>query len=290
MIIASIKSFSHFIEIESLCDGVVVNTTFSTSVNPVFNDEEISKTIEYATKNNKVVILDISFIFEDKDINDIKDFVLKYKNTNTLFLYTDIGVHQILKECNMQHRGIYDPKTLVTNSYDLNAYEELGMNAVGLSNEIPLEDVKMITDKKNGRVWLKIFGYHQMFYSKRKLISLFAKHKNLDINIDRENTFVKEETRDDMYHIDENKYGTLIYRSYVLSYLRELENIKNIDYMYLDSAFISNEDFNEALRIYSDTINSLIDPIMALDYLNELFMIEDGFMYHDTVYKKEEFK
>ncbi len=288
MIIASIKSFSHFMEIRNICDGVVISTKYSTAYNPILDDEEIKNILD--NKQDKKVILDISFIVEDKDLDGLKEFILAYKNEDVLFLYTDIGVHQILKEYGLYHKGIYDPKTLVTNSYDANLYLDLGLNAVGLSNEIPLDDIKTITLKKKGKVWLKVFGYHQMFYSKRKLISLFLEHKNTTCDFKRDNTFIKEETRDDLYHIDENKYGTIIYRSYVLSYLRELDNIKDVDYMFIDSLYMDKDDFNDALKLYYDAVNSEIDPIMALDYLNEMFMIEDGFMYQDTVYKKEEFK
>ncbi len=290
MIIASIKSFSHFMEIRNLCDGVLISTNYSTAYNPILKDEEIENILKYQNECNKKVILDISFIVEDKDLDGLKEFILKYKNKNVLFLYTDIGVHQILKEDGIEKMGIYDPKTLVTNSFDANLYLDLGLDAVGLSNEIPLDDIKTITDKKQGKVWLKIFGYHQMFYSKRKLISLFLEHKNIECDFKRDNTFIKEETRDDIYHIDENKYGTIIYRSYVLSYLREIDKIKDVDYMFVDSLYMDEADFNDALKLFHDVLHSLIDQDMALDYLNEMFMIEDGFMYQDTVYKKEEFK
>ena len=81
-----------------------------------------------------------------------------------------------------------------------------------------------------------------------------------------------------------------IYRSYVLSYLRDLDKIMGVDYMYLDSAFIDIEDFSLVLKVYKKTIDKDIFLDDALDYLNEMFSIEDGFMYNDTVYKKEELK
>ena len=290
MIIASIKSFSHFKEIKDLCDGVVVNTTFSISPNPTPKAEEIYEIINYANKFNKLCILDVSSILDDNDIKELKAFVEEYKDSNVSFLYTDIGFYNVLKDFGIENRGIYDPKTLVTNSYDMNLYLADNMQAVGLSNEIPLDDVKTMVETKEGAVWLKVFGYHQMFYSKRKLISAYYKYRGINEAIPREGAYLKEETRDDLYPIDENKHGTVIYRSYVLSYLRDLDKIMGVDYMYLDSAFIDIEDFSLVLKVYKKTIDKDIFLDDALDYLNEMFSIEDGFMYNDTVYKKEELK
>ncbi len=290
MIIASIKSFSHFMEISDLVDGVLVNTIYSISVNPIPNDEEIDKIIEYANKNRKECILDISSIMYNDEVEMATSFIKKYRDKNVSFLYTDIGIHTILYNMGIENRGIYDPKTLVTNSYDMNLYLSDGMKAVGLSNEITLDDTKTLISKKEGKVWLKVFGYHQMFYSRRKLISVYYKYKGIGDKISREESYLKEETRDDMYHIDENKHGTVIYRSYVLSYLRDLDKIIGADYMYLDSSFISSEDFNLVLKVYKKTIDGDMYLDDALDYLNEMFLIEDGFMYNDTVYKKEELK
>ncbi len=290
MIIASIKSFSHFMEILNLVDGVLVNTIYSISVNPIPNDEEIDKIIEFANKNNKECILDISSIMYNCEVERATSFIKKYKDKNVSFLYTDIGLHEILYSMGIENRGIYDPKTLVTNSYDMNLYLSCGMKACGLSNEITLDDTKTLISKKEGKVWLKVFGYHQMFYSRRKLISLYYKYKGINEDILRGESYLKEETRDDLYHIDENRHGTVIYRSYVLSYLRDLDKIIGADYMYLDSSFISEEDFRIVLKVYKKTIDGDMYLDDALDYLNEMFLIEDGFMYHDTVYKKEELK
>ncbi|MCR5705277.1 MAG: U32 family peptidase [Acholeplasmatales bacterium] len=277
-------------DIRDLCDGVVVNTKYSISVNPIPNDEELIQIIEYCTANGKLCIIDISSIMENKEIEDVEAFIKAYKDKNVSFLYTDIGVHEILKGMGIEDRGIYDPKTLVTNSYDMNLYLLDNMQAVGLSNEITLDDVKKMIDTRKGKVWLKVFGYHQMFYSKRKLISVYYKYKGIDEYIPREEAFLKEETRDDLYHIDENAHGTVVYRSYVLSYLRDLDKIKDADYIYLDSAFIDEEDFALVLKVYNKTLSGDMYLDDALDYLNEMFSIEDGFMYHDTVYKKEELK
>lgn len=288
MIIASIKSFSHFKEIEKLVDGIIISSSFSISINDKPTDEEMIKIIKYSNEINKLAIIDISSLMTNEEIKLVDNFINKYKDFNVSFIYTDIGVYNILKKYNIESRGIYDPKTLITNSFDMNYYLDDNIMAIGLSNEIPAKKIKEINSKKHGKTLLKIFGYHQMFYSKRHLISTYLKYKNMDNKLDMNNTYLKEETRGEEYHIDENSHGTVIYRSYVMSYMKCLDDILGVDYLVFDSSFIDDKDFTLALKIYSDVLNGLLDKNIAYLKLKEIFNIEDGFMIEDTVYVKEE--
>lgn len=288
MIIANIKSFSHFKEIKDLCDGVILTSKYSISSNPRFSNEEIDEVIEYANEIDKLVIIDISSLMTNEEIDNIDSFISIYKDKNANFLYTDIGVYNVLKKYNIQNKGIYDPKTLITNSYDMNLYLDNGILAIGLSNEIPADTIKEIDSKKRGKTLIKVFGYHQMFYSKRHLISTYHEYKNINMPIDRLNTYIKEETRGEEYHIDESEYGTVIYRSYPISYMKVLDKVSNVDFLVLDSSFIEEALFNKALAIYNDVLKGKLDKDSASSQLLEMFKIEDGFIYNDTVYVKEE--
>ena len=288
MIIASIKSFSHFKEIEKLIDGIIISSSFSISINDKPTDEEMREIIKYANDINKLAIIDISSLMTNEEIKLVDKFINNYKDLNVSFIYTDIGVYNVLKKYSIEQRGIYDPKTLITNSYDMNYYLADNIMAIGLSNEIPAKKIKEIDSKKKGKTLLKIFGYHQMFYSKRHLISTYLKYKNMDNKLNMNNTYLKEETRGEEYHIDENSHGTVIYRSYVMSYMKCLDDILGVDYLVFDSSFINNEDFKKALQIYNDVINGSLDKNIASLNLKEIFDIEDGFMLEDTVYVKEE--
>lgn len=288
MIIVCIKSFSHFKSIENLCDGVVFNSKYTISVNPILNNEEMKEVIEYANSKNKIAIIDISSLMTNDELEDLKGFIEEFKDYDCKFLYTDIGVYNILKGYGIENNGIYDPKTLITNSYDMNLYLKNNMMAIGLSNEIPSIKIKEIDSKKEGKTWLKIFGYHQMFYSKRHLITTYHKYKGINKTIDRENTLIKEETRGEVFHIDENNHGSVIYRSYPISYMKVINDVINVDYLVLDSSFIPEDDFKYALELFNAVINGNMNYEIANLKLKEKFDIEDGFIYNDTVYIKEE--
>ncbi len=286
-LIASIKSFSHFKDIYNVVDGIVIrNDKFSTSYNTSFEIEEMKEIIEYS--KDKQVIIDITTMYTNDLMNELEEFIKFFLEYDVYYLYSDIGCHTLLKKYNIQNKGIYDPKTLITNSYDLNHYLSTGMNALSLSLEIPTSDIDQIISKKKGNVWYKCFGYHQMFHSKRHLISVYEKHLGHKIEMNNDSSYLKEQTRNELYHIVETQHGTLLYRPYVVSMLEKLSTLKSCDYLFMDSMFMNEELFNNALHIYRDTLSNNKNLNESLNELSEMFHIEAGFMNEDSVYIKPE--
>lgn len=289
-IISQIKSFSHFKEIISYVDGITLNYKEFSLYDISFDYEEMIDIISYANKFNKEVFINLSVMFDNALINKLDLFINKIKDLNVYFIYFDIGVYNVLKKYNLEKKGVYDPKTLITNSKDFNLYSSLGIYALSLSLEMPLSDALKINSEKEGKIWYKVFGYHQMFYSRRKLISTYALYKNKDININTTNSYLKEETRDECYPILENEFGTVLFRPYVISMLKEKDNIKKFDYLYLDSYLIDEELYNEILKSYYLCLNDKLDLNESINLIDCKLNIKDGFLYEDTVYVKPEVK
>ena len=287
-IISSIKSFSHFKEIIDYVDGITIGNHLFMLNGKSFEIEEMKDIIKYAKSNNKDVFLDITLMCTNKQMDDLEKFILQFKDLDIFYIYGDLGVFMILKKYNLESRGVYDPKTMITNSKDLNLYLKSPMLACSLSLEMPLKDVLNINKNKCGNIWYKVFGYHQMFHSKRKLISSYAKYKNISINLDNDASYLKEETRDELYHIVENEHGTILYRSYIVSMLECFEIIKDLDYLYLDCLMIDESIYNECLKAYYNVLKGNIPLSEGLNIVNSLIKTQEGFMYEDTVYVKPE--
>ena len=64
-------------DIRDLCDGIVLNTAYSISVNPTIDFEELNQIIEYCNTYSKLCIIDISSIMDNKEIDDVKSFILE---------------------------------------------------------------------------------------------------------------------------------------------------------------------------------------------------------------------
>ncbi len=291
-IFTSIKSLSHFEKLIDKVDGIVIgNNSFSTLLSHSFIVEEIIEMIEKSLQLNKEVVFNISSMQTNSSMILLEKFISNFLNYNVMYLYSDLGVYNLLKKYNKETKGIYDPSTMITNSMDMNFYLSKGMKACSLSLEIPIKDIKEINSKKLGNIWYKVFGYHQMFHSKRKLISTYQKFINLDKVINNENSYLIEETRNEKYPIIENEHGTVLFREYIISMIKECEIIKELDYLYLDSNLIEEEIFNKVLDIYLLALNNKLSVSDALNEMDKLNLyIKDGFMYQDTVYQKEELK
>ncbi len=288
-VITTISSLSNLNSIIDLIDGVMVgNSDFATNLNVSFTNEELEKILHFCVLNNKLMFLKIDLYMESKDIEKVTNFIKKFIDNHIYYVGIDIGVYQILKDLNLEHHFIYDNPTMIANKEDFNFLASLNMHASSMSYEIPFKDVIISKNYSSLPMFYKVFGYQKMFHSKRKLLSLYEEYSHT--SIDRSNLSLKEALRNDKYKIIEDNHGTTIFRHYPLCYLKEALLFNKIDYIFLDSLNISDDLFLKILNIYLNTINNKIMVEDAFDlYLDLNLDYEDGFIYLDTVYQKEEF-
>ncbi len=289
MLIVSLSDKNNLNSLKNLVDGVVVYLNdFSSFYNKSFTVDEILEI--YEIRDNLKIFLDLTIMMENKDIERLNLLLDKLANKDFYFIYSDLGVYEALRERGLENKGIYNSQTLCTNQYDQEFYLKQNMLSSAISLEIPVSDQIKISEYNNYNVFLKAFGYHQMFYSKRNLISLYKEYKNLDFKIDKYNSYLREIKREnDFFHIYEFEKGTIIFRDYILSYLNELDLIKP-NFIYLDNIFIADDIFKEVVNIYSSYLNNKILKDIAIENLNKLNLyVKDGFKFRDSVYQKEEF-
>ncbi|MBR6071342.1 MAG: U32 family peptidase [Acholeplasmatales bacterium] len=251
-----------------------------------YKNIDIKEALDYCKDNGIKPVLSLNRIFHPKDLESVSSLIADYKNYDILFYIADLGALNLFLKNGLINKVIYNPETMITNYLDMNEYYSLGLNSVGVSSEITINDLKKICEINNN-VFYQVFGKRLMFYSRRKLISLYG-DKNND-SYPKNNVYLRESTRKDYFPIVENENGTLIYRSYNISLLPFMDNL-DIKYAYIESFDINMDLFKNINDIYYDFIHNNIDLSMAKIKLNELDLnIEDGFIYKDSVYQKEEF-
>lgn len=249
----------------------------------LINTLNVNKIIEL----NKTPILMYNLMVHPFEINDLKNELLSYKELNVLYYVTDLGLARILKENELISKTIYDPVTMITNSLDAANYFNYGFNAISLSNEITIKDLCKIISKTNVTVFYQVFGHRLMLHSRRKLVSLYGEKINVDI--DKSNMRIVEATRNDSYPIVENNRGTYIYRSYLISLLKELKDI-DLEYAYLESFNVKTDIYIKVLDIFNKYLCDEYTLNQALEHMSLLNLdIKDGFSYQDSIYNKEEF-
>ena len=285
-IVSSIYNLKQLNKFIGYIDSALLMTQYSL----IYEDDfDLDKAISLCLNNNVEPILAINKIMHPNDINEISIFIDKYKDKNILFYASDLGVANIAIKKGIINKFIFNPETMITNYLDLDIYQSYGFKALAMSLEIPINDVKDSYLKTNANMIYQIFGHRLMFYSKRKLISLYEK-KNNDSYIKNE-MYLREVTRNDYLPVIENKNGTFIYRSYLISLLDNLDKLEFLEYGYLESLYLDDAIYLKVLKIYHSYLNNEISKDKAINLLNELKLnIEDGFTYKDSVYQKEELK
>ena len=251
-----------------------------------YKNINIDEVLDFCNKNKIKPILSLNRIFHPADLAKVEELINKYKDTGALFYIADLGALNLFIKTNLVNRVIYNPETMITNYLDMNEYYSFGVNAIGVSSEITLNDLNRIAEVNNN-IFYQVFGKRLMFYSRRKLISLYGEQSNKEYPLN--NVYLRESTRNDYFPIIENENNTLIYRSYNISLLPYLDEI-NIKYAYIESFDLDINTFKNINSIFYDYIHGNINLTLAKIKLNELNInIEDGFIYNDSVYQKEEF-
>lgn len=255
------------------------------SISLIYQDLDLDEAIRICNVKKVQPILAMNKMIYASDFKMVEDILLKYKEYT--FLITDIAVYSIAKKHNLENHLIFDPQTMITNYKDLEAYSQLGFDAVSMSLEIPYADVLESIEKTKANVFYQAFGHRMMFYSKRKLISLYKEKARIEVKSSF--LYLMEEKRDELLPIIENKNGTMIFRSYLISLAQSIVNTK-IKYAYMESLYIKDEIFQEALKLYSALNRSEISIEQFHKCLLSLNLdIQDGFTYQDSVYQKELF-
>lgn len=246
------------------------------------DDFDIDEAIIYCKENNIEPILSITRIFMEDELDEIKSFVKKYK---CKFLVSDLGVAQIFKELGRTQDVIFDSPTMICNSLDLETYSTFGFDALSMSNEITINDLINSYKKTNAPIYYQIFGRKVMFYSKRKLLSCYEKHTNK--KLDKTNLSIKEEKRTELMPVVENENGFYVFRSYYLSYLKQLQDLSFLKYGYIETLTLTAEQINRVLSV----IFGILDGKNPEDGINELeslgLLMSDGFANNDSIHVKE---
>ena len=254
------------------------------------SNNDLDKLINICKDNNIEPIIALDRIYKEKELSSALSIIDRYKlDTKVLFYITDFGILNYIIKNNLNERTIFNPMTMITNYLDLDFYKNLNLKSISMSNEITLEDLILSYNETKSDLFYLVFGYKLMFYSNRSLISLYKEKSN--IKVDSNKLYLKEETRDDYYPIIENNHGTMIYRSYLISLLSDLDKLSFLKYIYFDSLYLDDKLFKNVLKLVKDYLNKNITLSKLNDEINNMNLnIQDGFKYKDSVYQKEELK
>ena len=187
-----------------------------------------------------------------KDIGDIKGIV-----------FEDIGVLNVINELNLKVEKILFQNHFGTNKDSINFWLDR-VDSIFVSNEITYDEIDYIVNNVKGNVVLHLYGYNQVMYSRRLLLSNWSDK----FNIDKKSTNVISDIATGIkFRTMENEYGTVMYSENIFNG-RRLLGLDNVKYFYVNTTMVDHD--------------VIIDFLSGKD--NES-MEDNGFLDRETIYK-----
>lgn len=250
------------------------NFSYTTKIN--LNINQIKKIKQ---QTDKEIFIKIDKNIFNKDLEKLKQNLIEIDklNINGIMFY-DLSVMSIAKNLNLKTPLIWNQNYFVTNYKTCKYYEKEGIQGVVISSEITKEEILEIRKNTKLTLFVNIFGYQMMAFSKRKLITNYFKYLK-EKNLKKKNYIIE---KDKKYRIIETQEGTIILSDKILNGIKykQLFEDNNINYLILDQTMIKDRPFLKTLDIINNNKQEEI-PIKNTDEL---------FLNKKTIYKVKKWK
>ena len=209
--------------------------------------------------SNKYLL--INRVLDCKAIDELK-VILKDISGIKGIVFEDIGLVNVLKDYDVEK--ILFQNHFGTNKESINFWLDR-VDSVFVSNEITYEEIDYICKNVKKDVVLHLYGYNQVMYSRRLLLSNWSDR----FNIEKKSTNVISDISSGIkFRAMENEYGTVMYSQNIFNGSRLL-GLDNVKYYYVNT--------------------TMIDHDVIMDFLsNKEHISEDednGFLDRETIYK-----
>ena len=250
------------------------NFSYTTKIN--LNINQIKKIKQ---QTDKEIFIKIDKNIFNKDLEKLKQNLIELDklNINGIMFY-DLSVMSIAKNLNLKTPLIWNQNYFVTNYKTCKYYEKEGIQGAVISSEITKEEILEIRKNTKLTLFVNIFGYQMMAFSKRKLITNYFKYLKKK-NLKKKNYIIE---KDKKYRIIETQEGTIILSDKILNGIKykQLFEDNNINYLILDQTMIKDRQFLKILDIINNNKQEEI-PIKNTDEL---------FLNKKTIYKVKKWK
>lgn len=270
------------------CDGIIVHSEeYSCYNDDKFVFSELEEVVNKIKAYEKLAILDVDRIISENDVDNVTTYLENVYQLFDYFIYSDMAIYYFFDEKGLLEKLIYDPKTLVASTKELSVYNETGVKVI-LANELSFEEIKDIACYE--KVCLQAYGYHQMFYSRRNLISLYKEYFSLEESVKNKKFYLEEEIRNDLYPIYESSHGTFIYTNYIYCAFLELLEIKNnLEMIRINGIFLDDEKYLKVINLYKSLLDGEKDPLVLYQELVDIDSnVSKGFLLNKSVLLKRE--
>ena len=226
---------------------------------------------------NKELYVFINKPIHNDELDSIKNILISLSKMNISgILFEDICIYKLNKDLNLNLNLIWASNHLPTNSYSCNYWNKKGCSGALLSTELMVSDFISIKKSTNMNIFVYLYGYIPIFESSRALITNYLKHINKECNSNKYYMYEKISNR---YYPIYEEYGNTFITEDVLNGINVVNELKDIDYIILNSLMHKEEDFNKVVDEYIEALNGKIFD------KKDVFT---GFLFKESIFKVKE--
>ncbi|MDE5889363.1 MAG: U32 family peptidase [Bacilli bacterium] len=217
--------------------------------------------------SNKYVI--INRMLDCEAVDGLRNIIKNFKGIKGI-VYEDIAVYQVVKEMGLDFEMIFYQNHFGTNVNSINFWLDR-VESMFVSNEITYDEIDNIVNNATKKVCVNLYGYNQVMYSRRLLLSNWSE----EFNVPYKNTNVLEDKATHVkFRAVENEYGTVMYSDKIFNG-KDLCNLNNVKFFYVNTMMIEHS--------------------LVMDFLSDInnhmsLQEDDGFLNRETIYKLKERK
>ena len=276
--------------------------------------------LDYLDYTNSFIIglKDFSINYQEYSIDEIKDLLREYPNIELFIslnknifnsdlklleerlielsklnikgvLFYDLSILSLVKKNSLNIPLVWAAEHMTTNYNTCNYYLDKGCEYVYLSSEITVEEIKEINEKSDIKLISFFFGYPDVSFSKRKLLTNYFLHNNLNKEKD---WYIITSDEYNKYFIKESNLGTRILYGKVMNGILPFNDLINtVDYGIINEELMDHDVFMKGLSVYKDLLDKKITVEIANQKIIDLVNSDDTlFYYRKTIYKVKDEK
>ena len=273
-VLGVIKDNNYLEYLNSGLDGLILPLeNFSVDY---FKYYSISFIKEYKKNTNKLCFVVINKMIFNNELDSLLDILKELEKiaVDGVFFY-DLAVLSLVKENSLNLNLIYNATHMVTNSYTINLYYDLGVKGAYLSNEITKDEILNIRNNTKSDFFILLLGNPVVAMSRRSLLTSYFVNKNKSKS---DLITIKEPKSGQEFLVKEDNNGTTFFYNKRLNLSNVYEELvgNNINYGIIEQGNFDSNQYKELIKSFVNFDKKKID---------ELAGHNRGFLYRETIYK-----
>ncbi len=243
-----------------------------------FTDEEIEKAMTFLHENGKKGYITLNIVAKDVDFENLDPYLAHLEKCKVDgLIVSDVGLIYYIRK-NFPSLNVHvSTQANVNNSQSAKFYADMGVTRIVLARELSLSDIKSVRKNLPENVEIEAFVHGAMCisYSGRCLLSNYLTGRDSNrgacVQACRWKYFIREESRDDEYEIQEDERGTYILNSKdlcMIEHVKELEEA-GIASLKIEGRMKSDYYVASVVNAYRRAIDGKADIKTLLDELEK---------------------